>query len=180
MKEQIDVIDEKTGRPTGEMASRDDAHTKGLWHRAVHIWFINSKKEILLQRRSKEVKNFPDSWDISSGGHVSSGEEAETAALREIKEELGADIHKDELKMIGDIKQQMVINNGNYIDNEFNNVYLVEKDLDLRKLKKQIEEVQDLKWVPIEKFRKMVKENDKDLVPHPKEYAILLEKICKK
>lgn len=171
--EYIDIIDDKTGEKTGKSKSKPDVHKNGDWHRATHVWFINSKNEILLQHRSKEMENYPNCWDISSAGHISSGEDAVTGALREVKEELGLDISKDELKMIGETKQQAVLNNGTYIDNEFNNVYLVKKNLDIAKLIKQDEEVQALKWVPIQEFKEMVEENNKDLVPHPQEYALL-------
>src|SRR3989338_68087 len=142
--EYIDVIDSKTGEKTGEVKSKVDIHKKGYWHRTVHIWFINSKDEILLQFRSPQMDNYPSHWDISCAGHISSGEDADTAALREIKEEIGLDLPVHQLKIIGETTQQGVLNNGTYFDNEFNNVYLIKEDLDVKKLQKQASEVKDL------------------------------------
>jgi isopentenyldiphosphate isomerase len=179
MEEYIDVLDSKTGGLTGEVRSKKDAHKEGLWHRAVHIWLVNSKKEILLQHRSKEKESHPNCWDISAAGHVSSGEDAITSALREVKEEIGLDISPNDLKQIGEIIQQSVLNNGTFINNEYNNVYLVKMDLDINQFKMQVEEVKDLRWISISEFKKWVEEKRSDLVPHSEEYKLILEYINK-
>ena len=49
--ELIDVLNEN-GIKTGKIASRDEVHQKGLWHRAIVVAIINDKNEILLQQRS--------------------------------------------------------------------------------------------------------------------------------
>lgn len=49
--ELIDVLNEN-GVKTGKIASRDEVHQKGLWHRAIVVAIINEKNEILLQQRS--------------------------------------------------------------------------------------------------------------------------------
>jgi hypothetical protein len=38
---------------------RQAVHRDGDWHRAVHIWLINSKGELVLQKRSKFKDTFP-------------------------------------------------------------------------------------------------------------------------
>ncbi|MBX5166975.1 MULTISPECIES: NUDIX hydrolase [unclassified Rhizobium] len=43
---------------------------------------------VLLARRSSERKTHPDRWSLP-GGHVESGEDAETAMRRELLEEIG-------------------------------------------------------------------------------------------
>jgi 8-oxo-dGTP diphosphatase len=47
--------------------------------------------KLLLGLRSPERKSFPDSWAVP-GGHLLTGEQAEEAAVREIKEELGVNV----------------------------------------------------------------------------------------
>ena len=87
MVEYFDVVDEQNnivGR-----ATRDECHTKGLWHRAVHILIVNSKNEILLQKRSMQKDLYKGYWIDAAAGHVDSGEIYEEAAERELKEELG-------------------------------------------------------------------------------------------
>src|SRR3989344_4323298 len=109
--ELIDVLDEK-GSKTGKTKTRADIHRDGDWHRTVHVWFINSKKELLLQRRSKNMEVFPNKWHISVGGHINSREDEISAALRETKEEIGIDLLPEELNLIGIIKEEGVLNNG--------------------------------------------------------------------
>jgi len=173
--EYIDLIDSKSGNKTGGVASHGDVHTKGLWHRTAHVWVINSKDEILLQRRAINKRNFPDTWDISAAGHISAGEEPLHAAWRETKEEIGLDISQNDLKFLGTVTQEFILNNGTYIDNEFQNVYLVKVDIGINQLRLQKEELKALKWIKISEFKKWVEEKKFDLVPHPEEYKILLK-----
>ncbi len=173
--EYIDILDEK-GNKTDVVKEYEEVHKKGLWHEGVHVWLINSKKEILLQYRSKNKRNYPSMWDISAAGHVSSGENPATSAIRETKEEIGVDISVEELKKIGRIVQQGVFNNGIYIDNEYDNIYLVVKNLDINEFKISADEVQKLKWVPIPLFKQWVQEKKPDIVPHL-EYVILFEAL---
>ena len=42
--EYLDILD-KNGNKTGERKPRKEVHSKGYWHKGVHIWIINSKKE---------------------------------------------------------------------------------------------------------------------------------------
>ena len=155
--EFIDVLDEK-GNKTAIVKSYEEVHQKGLWHEGVHVWFINSKNEILLQYRAKNKRNYPSMWDISAAGHVSSGENPETSAIREIKEEIGVDISVEELKKLGRLVQQGVLNKGTYIDNEYDNIYMVMKDINIDQFKKAIEEVEKLKWIPKSEYKQWVQE----------------------
>ena len=88
MEEFVDILNEITGEVTGETISKKEAHKTGVWHGSVHIWIISEdKKRILLQRRCPDKNLFPNMWDISVGGHVSSGEEPLISAKRELSEE---------------------------------------------------------------------------------------------
>ena len=83
MEEYVDILDDN-GKVTGEVITKKEAHRTGKWHRAVHIWIISEdKKNILLQKRCPDKNLFPNMWDISVGGHVSSGEEPFVSAKRE-------------------------------------------------------------------------------------------------
>ncbi len=174
MEENIDIINKETGENTGEVKLKSEVHRDGLWHKTVHIWCINSKGEILLQHRSKEKKNFPDMWDISVAGHISSGESSEQGALREIKEEIGIDISVSDLKYLGTVVQESVLNNETYFDNELNDIYIFKLDNN-KDLKIQEEELDQLKWLPISEFQEWINEKRTDLVPHDEEYKILFK-----
>lgn len=55
MEEMLDVLNE-LGEFTGRIATRNECHAKGLWHRAVYGFIFNNEGEILLQKRSNEKK----------------------------------------------------------------------------------------------------------------------------
>lgn len=55
MEEYFDVLNER-GEFTGKIESREKCHKEGLWHKAVAIFIINSKKQVLLQKRSGTKK----------------------------------------------------------------------------------------------------------------------------
>jgi 16S rRNA (adenine1518-N6/adenine1519-N6)-dimethyltransferase len=68
---------------------RATIHRENLLHRAVHIFILNQRGELLLQKRSYRKDNFPRCWDSSAAGHVNAGESYKDCAKRELKEELG-------------------------------------------------------------------------------------------
>jgi len=79
--------DEVIGR-----ATRNDVHRRGLMHRATHVLVFNSRGEVFLQKRSQKKDRQPGLWDSSASGHVDSGEEYDTCAVRELREELGLEL----------------------------------------------------------------------------------------
>ncbi|OGG72081.1 hypothetical protein A3A35_02330 [Candidatus Kaiserbacteria bacterium RIFCSPLOWO2_01_FULL_51_21] len=68
-----------------------EAREKGIRHRIVRIFLLNAKGELLIQKRSENVVSNPNKWDHSAAGHVDEGEDYETAAYRELKEEVGVE-----------------------------------------------------------------------------------------
>ena len=66
--EYIDIVDENNN-PTGIIKEKEQAHKDGDFHRSTHIWIINNKKEVLLQKRGPNQK-YSNQWDISSAGHI--------------------------------------------------------------------------------------------------------------
>ncbi|MGE5195221.1 MAG: NUDIX hydrolase [Deltaproteobacteria bacterium] len=88
MSEEIfDVVDEHD-RVVGQ-APRSVVHAQKLLHRAVHIFVFNSRRELLLQKRSALKDEYPLCYTSSASGHLSAGESYEMAAPRELQEELG-------------------------------------------------------------------------------------------
>jgi len=87
-EEIFDIVDENDNI-IGQ-ATRTECHgNPSLIHRTVHVVVFNSKGEILLQKRSKNKDIQPGKWDTAVGGHLMPGENYETAACRELTEELG-------------------------------------------------------------------------------------------
>lgn len=160
MEEKFDVLNEE-GVFTGEVASRDECHSKGLRHRAVVVFIINSKGQVLLQQRSSSKRIWPNLWDITAGGHVLEGEFGFEAVIRETKEELELDIIKEELLYIG---STISFNEkAGMIDRHFNEYFIVNKDLDIDELRLQKEEVQDIRWFDKDEIIKKIHNNYEDI-----------------
>ena len=66
--EYLDILDEN-GNKTGESRPRSEVHSKGYWHKGIHVWIINSNKELLVQRRSANKDVYPNKLHISVAGH---------------------------------------------------------------------------------------------------------------
>lgn len=101
--EQFDVLD-RTGRKTGALIGRDDAHAAGVWHGAFHCLMIYGREGrgyALFQKRSGEKKIAAGKFDVSVGGHYAAGEDARSAGPREISEELGLTIAFPDLVSLG-------------------------------------------------------------------------------
>jgi 16S rRNA (adenine1518-N6/adenine1519-N6)-dimethyltransferase len=95
--EMLAVVDEDDNVVGSER--RDVIHRDGLKHRAVHIFVLNQKGEIFLQKRSRLKDKCPGLWDSSAAGHVDAGEEYENCAARELQEELG--FTNDDVREVG-------------------------------------------------------------------------------
>ena len=85
--ERFDVVDEFDR--VIATATRAVVHRDGLRHRAAHILVYDTRGRIYLQRRAFSKECSPGCWDSSAAGHLGAGEDYETAARRELEEELG-------------------------------------------------------------------------------------------
>ena len=171
--ENLDVLDNQ-GNKTGEIKSRDEVHKKGLWHRTVHIWIINSNNDILMQLRSQEKKSNPNKWTTSASGHLSAGDESAEGAARELGEEIGLYVNPEELEYLFTIHEQFT--NDNMINNEIVDVYMIRRDIEINDFCLQKEEVSAVKWVKQKDFKELIKDCEKNkIVPHIEMLERLLE-----
>lgn len=143
MDEQIDILDEN-GNYTGKSCLKSEAHKNGYFHPTVHIWLFTSDEKILLQKRAMTKKVFPGLWDISVAGHIGAGEEIISAAIREVKEEIGLCLQPNNLIKIG-TRKHMVSHANGIQDNEFHHVFIAKLTSSLGELIIQKEEVDELK-----------------------------------
>ena len=159
-KELIDVLDEN-GIKTGEVLPRDEVHKNGLWHRSVVIAILNEKKEILIQQRSNNKEKNAGMWDISVAGHISAGQDAISAAVREINEEVGITLNDSDFsnfKCVFSYRSQIEYAK-DFIENQFYEFFIFRKDgLDINSIKMQESEVQAIKFVSIEELQEMIKQ----------------------
>ena len=101
-QEMITAYDEAM-HPIGDFP-RSYVHRNSMWHQVCHCWIIGVRQgsvRLFLQRRSYEKKSHPGKYDITSGGHITAGEEPRVAMVREIREETGIIIRPEELIEIG-------------------------------------------------------------------------------
>lgn len=82
----IQVVDENDQPLLG--MTRDQAWADGQFHRISRILLFDDSDRLLIQKRSANVAVNPGAWDCSAAGHVDVGEDYETAAHREMKEEI--------------------------------------------------------------------------------------------
>jgi isopentenyl-diphosphate delta-isomerase type 1 len=122
--------------------TRSVARKRGLRHRIVRVFLINSNGQILLQQRSLELTDSPGKWDQSVGGHVDEGEGYDQAAIREAYEELGIQI--TELRNLGKIYIERSSPDG-YI-RRFQTVFTTRYDGELHP---NMEEVAQVRWFSI-------------------------------
>lgn len=155
MEELIDVLDE-SGNKTGEIVTRTQVHEKGLWHRIIVVSIIDKNGHILMQQRSINKDSNPGKWDVSAAGHVSSGQTSIEAAIREVSEELGIEIHEEELKYILTYKNKREIKE-NYIDGQIYDCYIVNRDkIDINDIKVQESEVEQVKLCNFKEFKELI------------------------
>lgn len=170
MDELLDILD-ASGNFTGTTAMKSVAHREGLFHPTVHIWFYTMGGLVLLQQRGKDKNTHPLLWDVSVAGHVGAGEQIETAALREIEEEIGLSVGLHDLQKTGVFKSIQKHDNGS-IDCEFHHTFICELTVSLKKLRPQASEVEGLAFISLDDFSKDVLggEIPDNYVPHSSDY----------
>ncbi|NAY90667.1 NUDIX domain-containing protein [Muricauda sp. JGD-17] len=150
MEEQVDILDDN-GKPTGKSCLKSEAHQKGLLHPTVHVWCYTQTGKVLIQQRGRKKMAYPLLWDVSVAGHISAGENIETAALREVEEEIGLQIKKSDLESIGTFRETHK-HAEDFIDAELHHLFLVKLKVPFSALVKQENEVEALDLIPLFRF----------------------------
>lgn len=139
---------DKNRIPTGKTHKRGEPMKEEDYHMVVHVCIFNSKNELLIQQRQPFKEGWPNMWDLTVGGSATSGDTSQSAAEREVFEEIGLKLD------LSDIRPVFTIN----FPDGFDDYYLIEQDVDLSKLKLQETEVQRVKWAGKEEVLKMEEE----------------------
>ena len=171
--EYFDILDEN-GNKTGRIKLRSEVHRDGDWHKAVHIWIVNDKGEILLQRRCPTKDSNPNMLDISSAGHLTAGDDSLMGAIRELKEELNLNVNPSNLKFIKTLKRSSKYTD-TFINNEFDDMYILKTNKKIDDMKYQEEEISEILFIPFDEFKKMVENKQPDLLMHTDEFKILFD-----
>lgn len=171
-QERVDLLNDD-GKPLGRSEFRNIAHSKGLWHRTVHIWIRNLRGELLLQQRSVKKETFPGLWDISAAGHITAGDSSIFAAVREVHEELGISIIGSNLKHLFTIRHEYVSPDSNFKDREFSDVYLLASPIEEHQISPDPEEVSGVAFFEINRLKNMLVTMPEMFVPHEEEFRWL-------
>ena len=140
-----DIYD-KNRRKTGKTMERGSSFKDGGYHLVVHICIFSSRGEMLVQQRQPFKSGWSNLWDVTVGGSAVAGDSSETAAGRELLEEIGY------TKDFSNIRPNFTLN----FENGFDDFYLVEADAEIEKLRLQYEEVQRVKWASQEEIFRMI------------------------
>jgi len=152
------VVDEHDSEIGHEML--DTVWKRGLYHRIASVFIVDGDGNMLLQLRGPDVKVYPNRWDQAAGGHVDKANSYESTAEHEVNEELG--IAVSDLIELGTHRTNTT-EHGRIL-NQFERVYLAKIPRET-KLKRQANEVSELRWfTPIE-LRQQIAENPDQFTP---------------
>lgn len=178
MDELIDIVTQD-GKPTGQIATKQEIHTQGHYHNTAHVWLYTSSGEVLLAQRSYSKSICPGLWDVSVAGHVDAGERIEQAAVREVWEEIGLQLSETDLEKIGVFECFQSYDNG-IQDNEFHHTYMAQLKVDLDRLTPHPQEVEALKLVPFGALGKLLeasKSNQHFVASNSRYYQFIFETL---
>ncbi len=119
----------------------------GEYRLSCFVWIINNDNQILIQQRLATAKKCPDMWSTTGGG-AKAGEDSITGTLTELKEELGITLNKENLTFIGSFIRF----------NDFVEIFVANINIDINNIKIAKDEVQDVKWISIDGYAKMIED----------------------
>lgn len=140
-----DVYDIDRNR-TNRTMMRGEPFKPGDYHLVIHVCVFNSKGEMLIQQRQPFKEGWSNMWDITVGGSAIEGDTSQTAAERELYEEIGLKVD------FQNVSPHLTIN----FEVGFDDIYLIDMDVDFNTLTLQYEEVQKVKWAGKDEILSMI------------------------
>jgi isopentenyl-diphosphate delta-isomerase len=156
----VDENDVETG-----LMGKTEAHEKGLLHRAVSVFIVNSDGEWLLQRRALNKYHSAGLWTNTCCSHPLPGESTVDAAKRRLFEEMGLTC---DLVPLFNFTYREILENG-LIEHELDYVFLGIAD--------DIPVINDLEVAEFKYFN--YREMEIDIKTNPENYTIWFRKIFK-
>ena len=141
---------EYSGKRKETKAIRGTKLNNDEFHLVINAWIINEKGEFLITQRSKN-KSHPLMWECT-GGSAKIGETPIKAAIREVKEELGINVKKEDAVFIGSTRR--------FYDScpDILSVWFFKSNAKINEIKIQEEEVNDVMWATPDKIKELFKE----------------------
>ncbi len=131
---------------TGQVWIRGESLPEDAYHMVVSGCVFNGRGEMLIQQRQSFKEGWPNMWDITAAGSAFAGETSQAALEREMFEEIGLQI------ALQGVRPNMTVD----FDEGFDDIYLLQQEVDLQTLRLQYEEVQAVKWASMEEILDMV------------------------
>ena len=132
-------------------AEKKAVHLNGLWHKSFICMVFNpDTKKVFFQKKvpGRYSFNRPDYFDFTVGGHYIAGERIEDG-VREIKEELGLTIKFKSMISLG-IRKKAVRVAKNFIEKEFQFIFLLPLDFAIEKFSVDNDEVSGLAEIELD------------------------------
>jgi len=156
MKEENVILVNENDQQVGLMP-KQEAHEKGVLHRAFSVFIFNDKNELMLQQRAIGKYHSPGLWTNTCCSHQRDGEESIDAGRRRLREEMGFDTG---LKEVLSFIYRAPFDNG-LTEHEYDHIMIgyyngspiINKD-----------EVTSWKWMLLENVKD-------DIISHPNHYT---------
>lgn len=140
MSELRDLYDINSNR-TNKTYRKGEPIPEGYYPMVVMVVIRNSKGEFLMQKR---VESKGGDWGVT-GGHPKAGETPIEGIITEVKEELGLDFSNE----------NFIEYNSGCDGKDCYKMYFVTKDVDIKDIVIQEEELTDVKWFSMDELNKM-------------------------
>lgn len=170
-KEELLKILDKNGNCTNQFEKRSVVHKNGLFHQEVAFIPINNQGQILLQRRSKNKKSYPNCWALCAG-HVVGNQTSLEAVKMEANEELGLSLTEKDFIILVENTKNIRDDNKCYATCYYK---IIDKPISF--FSKQDEEVEELKWFDIKDFEKLVKSEQNCIFKNNSYYKLIISNL---
>ncbi len=130
---------------TGKTIEKGQVVPQGNYYITVVVFIQNNMGEFLLQKR---VEKKDGKW-ATTGGHPKFGESSLEGIVTEIKEELGIDVKQNELTLYKTERTE----------DDFVDMYYLNKNINLNDVVLQEEEVDDVIWASREKIQELIEQD---------------------
>lgn len=137
----VDITDHVIGR-----GSKPELHAARQWHRQSYVIILDSRSRVLLQRRSPRRQFDPGRWTTSVSGHVTGEDSYQLSAMREVREEIGAE--PPELVYLGKVLAYSEA--GGQLCGGPSAVFVGRLDRDISAFVRQEAEVVDIEWFDLD------------------------------
>lgn len=173
MAELWDVYDINRNK-TGKTIERENYKFKeGEYFLITVAVIMNSKKQVLITRRSETKKTAPLKWDLTGGG-TRAGETTLQAICRETSEEIGMKFKPEDATFLKEIRRDGV-------PSSFKDFWLFRSDINADEIQFPDGEAVEAKWATIDEILQMQqnKETISGLNFTQQVYDLAVEKLFK-